>query len=62
MIKLNGPLVIFHRPASPTDCCYHLSKNVCNVKGQKHHFALGHETSMKIFDTRKFTATEKFPL
>jgi len=60
MIKLNGPLIIFYRPACPADCCYHLSKNACHVNGQKHHFALVHEASMKIFDTGKFMATEKF--
>jgi len=59
-IKLNGPLITLYRPAHPTDCCYHLSKNVRHVKGQKHHFALGHEASKNIFDTRKFIATEKF--
>lgn len=60
MIKLNGPLIIFYRPAYPTGCCYHLSKNACHVKDQKHQFALVHEASMKIFDTGKFTATEEF--
>ena len=30
------------------------------MKGQKHHFALGHEASMKISDTGKFIATEEF--
>jgi hypothetical protein len=53
MIKLNGPLIILYRPANPTDCCYHLSKNVCHVKGCTLHFALGHEDSMKIFDSGK---------
>ena len=53
MIKLFGPLIIFYRPANRTDCCYCLSKNVCHVKGHKLHFALGHENSMKIFDTGK---------
>lgn len=60
MIKFNGQLIILYRPAYPTDCCSQLNKNVCRVKSHKHHFALGYEASMKIFDTGKFIAIEKF--
>ena len=33
---------------------------MCHVKGHKHHLALRHERSMKIFDASKFIAIEKF--